>query len=273
MEDIKRRLKIFLILFLLLTILGTLGFMLLEDISFVEAFYYNIVTMSTVGYGDIHPTSPESRLFAVLIIVLGGSTFLGVIANASEILIVTRGNKARKQKINMVLGVFFSEIGNQLLDAFSNLDTNIGLLRESLLLDMKWGKKDFNSAKDKLETHNYNLKIDEAPLKFFHEFLMGKRVFLIGLIENPVFIESESFSDALLALFHLMDELKSRDNLEDLPESDIKHLEGDFNRAYKQLVIQWLEYIQHLKNQYPYLYSLAVRQNPFNLSASAVVLT
>ncbi len=73
-------------LFFLLTMSGTAGFMVLEDLSLTEAFYYNIVTMSTVGYGDIHPTSQASRIFASLLIILGGATFLGLVANATELL-------------------------------------------------------------------------------------------------------------------------------------------------------------------------------------------
>jgi voltage-gated potassium channel len=272
MKDIKRRLKIFLIIFLLLTISGTFGFMILEDLSFLEAFYYNIVTMSTVGYGDIHPTKPESRMLAVFLIVLGGATFLGVIANASEILIVNRGNKTRRKKVNMVLGAFFSEIGYKLIYLFSNLDKNIETIRKSLFLDTTWGNSDFSAARNALKAHKYNLKLDALKLKEFNEFLTEKRKFLIGLIENPVLIENEGFSEALLALFHLMDELNSRENFEDLPVSDIKHLSGDFNRAYKHLVLQWLEYLQHIQHHYPYLFSLAARKNPFNPDASPIVL-
>ncbi len=87
MTDTKRRLKIFLSLFVLVTLFGSLGFMALEGLTFTEALYYNIVTMSTVGYGDIHPTSNEGRLFAVFIIIMGGATFLGLIANASPIVL------------------------------------------------------------------------------------------------------------------------------------------------------------------------------------------
>jgi len=75
MEDVRRRLKIFLGLFVAITAMGTLGFMALEGLPLIKAFYYNIVTMSTVGYGDIHPTSDASRLFALLIIVLGAERF------------------------------------------------------------------------------------------------------------------------------------------------------------------------------------------------------
>jgi hypothetical protein len=60
--------------------------------------------------------------------------------------------------------------------------------------------------------------------------------------------------------------------MNNLPESDRNHLAGDMNRAYKKLVEQWLVYMSHLKNQYPYLFSLAVRKNPFDPEASPIVL-
>lgn len=100
---------------------------------------------------------------------------------------------------------------------------------------------------------------------------MEKRQFLIDLIENPVLIEHERFSDVLLALFHLMDELNSRGEFTDLPQTDLTHISGDFNRAYKRLTLQWIEYLEHLKINYPYLFSLAARKNPFNPDASAIV--
>lgn len=272
MADIKRRLKIFLALFILLTLLGSLVFMKLENISFAQAFYYNIVTMSTVGYGDIHPTSPQSQLFAVFLIMMGGTTFLGVIANATELLMVKRETKTRMRKVNMVMGTFFSEIGYQLIDHFSQQDKNINQLQPFLLMDMGWEKNEFNNARNALASHPYNLSVDSFRLKKICNFLMSNRHFLIDLIENPVLIENEGFSETLLALFHLMDELNARPNLEGLPESDIRHLSGDFNRTYKRLAIQWLDYLEHLKEHYPYLFSLAARKNPFNPDASILVL-
>lgn len=271
MTELKRRLKIFLSLFVCLTLAGTLGFMALEDLSLFEAFYYNIVTMSTVGYGDIHPTTPESRFFAILIITLGGATFLGVVANATELFIVRRETHNRQRKVNMVLGTFFSEIGYHLIDRFAALDRNIEEIRPVLIMDMSWDKRQFADAGQALERHTFNLSVRPDDLEAFHTFLLSKRQFLIDLIENPVLVEHEAFSEVLLALFHLMDELNARDRFSTLPESDLKHISGDFNRAYKRLALQWLEYLAHLKASYAYLFSLAARKNPFNPEASPVV--
>ena len=56
-----------------------------------------------------------------------------------------------------------------------------------------------------------------------------------------------------------------------MPEADIAHLAGDMTRAYKLLVFEWLLYMRHLQKNYPYLFSLAVRMNPFDTNASPVI--
>ena len=50
---------------------GTWAFHLLEDWSWAESFYFAVATLTTVGYGDIHPTTDESRIFTALFILVG----------------------------------------------------------------------------------------------------------------------------------------------------------------------------------------------------------
>lgn len=84
-------------------------------------------------------------------------------------------------------------------------------------------------------------------------------------------MEHESFTNLLWAVFHFTEELSHRKNLKKLPGSDLKHLSGDIQRSYNLLVDQWLDYMSYLKNNYPYLFSLAMRTNPFDEKASPVV--
>lgn len=63
----------------------------------------------------------------------------------------------------------------------------------------------------------------------------------------------------------------ARNGAAELPESDVRHLAGDIDRVYGQLAREWLAYTRHLKRDYPYLFSLAVRTNPFDASASPIV--
>ena len=52
---------------------------------------------------------------------------------------------------------------------------------------------------------------------------------------------------------------------------DLEHLAGDMKRAYQNLICQWIDYMQHLKISYPYLFSLALRTNPFDPTSKVEV--
>jgi hypothetical protein len=271
MNEVKRKLKLFLVLFLLITAFGTIGFMRLENLAFTDALYFNIVTFSTVGYGDIHASTPLSRMFTVLLILAGGATFLGVIANATELVILKRDTVNRMRKVNMVLGVFFSEVGDYLLGVFSRRQKAVQTIQEPLRITPGWTREQFSEARKKIAALDLKVDAGDVDLTELNKFLKSKRDFMVGLLENPVLVEHEGFSEALLAVFHLQDELNCRKDFTNLPNADRQHLTGDMNRAYGQLVEQWLIYLEHLKDQYPYIFSLAVRKNPFDPNADPVV--
>jgi hypothetical protein len=90
-------------------------------------------------------------------------------------------------------------------------------------------------------------------------------------LENPTLLEHESFTELLRSVFHLTEELANREALTQLPDTDYQHLAGDIKRAYILLVHQWFDYMKHLKDNYPYLFSLAMRANPFDRDASPIV--
>jgi hypothetical protein len=50
---------------------GSFIFHYLEDWTWIQSFYFSVVTLTTVGYGDLHPTTDTSRLIASLYILLG----------------------------------------------------------------------------------------------------------------------------------------------------------------------------------------------------------
>jgi hypothetical protein len=75
----------------------------------------------------------------------------------------------------------------------------------------------------------------------------------------------------LRAVFHLAEEFSYREDLSVLPDSDKLHLAGDAKRAYHLLVYQWLDHMRFLKDNYPYLFALAMRTNPFDRAASPIV--
>ena len=50
----------------------------------VDSNYFCIMTLSTVGYGDLHPTTPISRIFTVIYLIIGGGVFVGFITKVAD---------------------------------------------------------------------------------------------------------------------------------------------------------------------------------------------
>jgi len=186
-------------------------------------------------------------------------------------LLVYRDKQSMLKKLNMVIGTFFSEVGTELLKILSDFDPKASDIAQQLVVTKDWSKKDFLRVGRKIRTHQSDINSKKESLDQAKIFLISKRPFLLTLLENPNLLEHETFTDLLWAVFHLTDELAHRTDLRKLPDSDYEHLAGDIKRAYHQLLIQWLEYMKHLKHDYPYLFSLAIRTNPFDPNASVEV--
>src|SRR4051794_15307874 len=63
------------LLILVVVVAGTAGDGLIGGWSLFDAFYMTLITITTVGYGEVHPLSPAGRAFTVLIILSGVGTF------------------------------------------------------------------------------------------------------------------------------------------------------------------------------------------------------
>ena len=214
-------------------------------------------------------------LHHIFIYLVGDIAFLPL-----EVLLVTlilhrllseREKRARLEKLNMVIGAFFSEVGTLLLTYLSDADPKLNSIRAHLIVTNNWSPQEFVQMSRRLKDYDYGIQIQMVCLEDLRSFLLGKRDFLLRLLENPSLLEHESFTDLLRAVFHLTEELTSRDDLRGLPETDSAHLVGDIKRVYILLVHQWVDYMRHLKDNYPYLFSLAMRTNPFDQSASPIV--
>jgi hypothetical protein len=197
-----------------------------------------------------------------------------------EVLIVTliihsilsiREKKNKMAKLNMVIGAFFSEVGTKLAEKFFDLDNDNATLQQRLAIEQDWTNEKFEDAIKYLHEHVYDVQMNRANLEQLRDYLLEKRAFLLRLIENPNLLEHDRFTDMLWAVFHLTEELIHRQTLKDLPENDKKHLNGDMKRVYRAVVFEWIEYVKHLRTSYPYLFSLAMRTNPFNPNSSIYV--
>ena len=67
-----------------LLVSGTLFYWRFEDWSLVESLYFSVVTLTTVGYGDLHATTDETRLFTIVYILVGLGVFVALLASVAD---------------------------------------------------------------------------------------------------------------------------------------------------------------------------------------------
>ncbi len=188
-----------------------------------------------------------------------------------ERLLTRREKQVMMQKLNMVVGAFFSEVGNKLLamlPVYFDKDEDIS---RHLAIAASWTHSDFKKAIALINTLDAQPDMAKVDLEYLKQLLVQKRQFLLALLENPNLLEHEQFTDLLWATFHLTEELESRPSLRDLPDTDLKHIATDIQRLYRHLAVQWLSYVEHLKANYPFLFSLVARMHPFQEYPSAIV--
>lgn len=262
------RLQSYLLLLVVVLVAGTAGMMAAEDLSPFEAFYFIVVTIATVGYGDISPATTAGRALAIVLIVAGVGTFVAVFANIVEGLLSREERRAHRRKVNMIIGTFFAEFGNRMLAMLAESDPAI---TAGLPAPDRWGAKDAARIRKALTTREFSIDPSTVDFTELKKFLAERRGFLLSLLQHPAIFEHDTFTELLRAFFHLAEEVGLREDVERLPPADLAHLAGDISRGYRLLLLEWVSYMDHLREHYPYLFSLAVRTNPLDPDASPTI--
>jgi len=91
-------------LFLLLSVsaIGILGYMVLSDVGFIDAAYMTVITISTVGFRELHPMNDGEKIFTIFLILTSISLFGYAVSAFTEAL--ASGNFFKQLKLKKVQG-------------------------------------------------------------------------------------------------------------------------------------------------------------------------
>jgi voltage-gated potassium channel len=89
------------ILFLAAIFIGVFGYTFFFDFSFIDGLYMTIITITTVGFGEVNPLSPEGKLFTIFLILTSISIYGYMVTVVSEFL--SNSNLMEELKINKML--------------------------------------------------------------------------------------------------------------------------------------------------------------------------
>jgi voltage-gated potassium channel len=133
-----RRLRIIVPVFTLVIGTGTVGYLLLEkDFGWVDALYQSVITVSTVGFGEVRELSDASRIFTIVLILLGVSAFTYTFRILGEYVVAGefRGSVRARKMRNTIAGLSghtiicgHGRIGNRIAMEFKAIDQPVVLI-------------------------------------------------------------------------------------------------------------------------------------------------
>ena len=99
---LKREITVSIAAIVALIVIGTIAYHHLENWTYIQSLYFSVVTLSTVGYGDLAPSTEFSRLFTTIYLIVG----IGVTLSSLSIIATRYFDKlaymtAKKRKMEM----------------------------------------------------------------------------------------------------------------------------------------------------------------------------
>lgn len=200
-------------------------------------------------FGQAETTSYYSFM-SICLIPINILTVTIVFENIIEI----KSKKEKMNKLNMLIGMFFSEFGYQLMHLIIKCDPT----GKNLICCFD----NLKNVELKLQNHKHNVDINKIDIYNLEDILLKNKETLINLMGNDNILEHETFTDLLMSIMHLRDEIIfMKHNTFD--DNAMIHLQVDISRVYKNITMQWVKYLYHLEKNYPYLYKNAIQVNPF----------
>lgn len=131
--------RLFFIAALLTTaiLIGTVGFIVVEGWSVFDSFYMTLITLTTVGYGEVHPLSFHGKVFASFLMLIGVTTVFVSIAVLGETLIRLEmtdyfGEKRRDRMLKNISGHYIvcgaGRVGRSVIQELLRGDATVVLI-------------------------------------------------------------------------------------------------------------------------------------------------
>lgn len=168
-----------------------------------------------------------------------------------------REKNERKEKTRMLTSTFFTEIGAILAHYTLSMTQEDDFLH---LVARNGGHID-NMTEDeiiqKLEHHKIKVKLNKEGYEKARNLILSNQTNLLVISSNPLILEHEYFTEMLWGVFHLIDEFRLRGEWKALSPTDIAHLNADFAKVLRLMLINWIGNSEYLAKNYPAFYNVA----------------
>jgi len=148
-----KKIYYFLALLILITSGGTIGYIVIEGASFVDAFYMTVITISTVGYGEVFELTSYGQIFTAFLIISSFGTFAYAISSLTRYVV---GGEYRKyyreyrtmkesNKLNEhIIICGYGRVGKQVAeDLYSHGDSFVIIENDEMIVNEEKFRSDF----------------------------------------------------------------------------------------------------------------------------------
>ena len=178
--------------------------------------------------------------------------------------IIEKAHEEESQsKLSIIETLFFNESGGNMLRYLSSFDPNFPLLSDILAVRMDWKSIDYQSAKIHLKEYSFHLDVEKVDFFGLHYHLDERHAYYRNILENPALTQSSEFTEMVMKIYLMWEELDCRTDLYNLDLHEKHYLGELLTEIYQELVEYWLDnaYNHSIHNR-PRLHRL-IETSPF----------
>ena len=189
-----------------------------------------------------------------------------------EVILVTLGldqlvekthREEARSKVSIIETLYFNESGGTMLRYLTSFDPDAARLRELLQVTEDWHSSDFRQAIRQLKSYPFLLDLDRIDFFGLHYHLSQRHEYYRSMLENPALTQSEAFTEMIMKIYLLWEELDGRTNLYQLPEKDRSYLAELLHEIYRELTEYWLDNVYNHSIHNRFRLHRASESNPF----------
>lgn len=177
---------------LFMVFMGTVFFFSNEDWTFIESFYFCIVTTTTVGYGDLNMVNQSSRLFSIFYIILSVVIVAAAIGNITTINFEIKTEKRRLENLNRKLDFSMIREMDKDGDGVDKCEFLVEMLLQSGLVDREHDIDPWLKRFDELDADGSG-KLDKDDIDLLEEQEREKQI----LIEKKKLLDKKLLDEKL----------------------------------------------------------------------------
>lgn len=171
-----------------------------------------------------------------------------------------RQQKEQQEKTRMLTSSFFTQMGTDLIDTMIQDSANAGELKQLMQSPLQ-SDKDVQKIQAQLQNADLDFTLSEEVYDRSMDLILKNQLGLLTLSSNPLLLEHECFTEMLWGIFHLNDEFRLRGKYSELDEAGREHMQEDFIKVFRLLLINRVTNLKYLRDTYPNYYSASLAES------------